>query len=115
MELPELLRKSVDKLLDAYCATHLSAGLPGHSRLTYRISGSRATLIEEEFSCPGCHRRTVRPVAQFRYHQELTQWSLHYYLGERRAWAFYLNCGPSLNLAKILHHVDADPLRMFWV
>jgi len=114
MELPEFLRKSVDKLLAGYCAARPAAGLHGPSRLTYRLSGSRATLIEEQLCCPGCRQRTVRPVAQFRYHRELTQWSLHYYQGERRAWAFYLNCGPSLDLAKILRHVDADPLRMFW-
>lgn len=113
MELPELLRKSVDKLLATYCAARLPADLHGHARLIYRLSGCRATLIEEQLSCPGC-RRTVRPVAQFRYHRELTQWSLHYYQGERRTWAFYLNCGPCLNLAKILRHVEADPLHMFW-
>ena len=114
MELPELLRKSVSKLLADYCETHVPAGPAGHCRLIYRLSGNRATLIMEQFICPGCRRRTVRPVAQFRYHHELTQWSLHYYQGERRTWAFYLNCGPCLNLAKILRHVEADPLRMFW-
>jgi len=114
MELPELLRKSADKLLTNFCATHPSSEQHGHSRLIYRLSGSRATLIEEQYCCPGRRQRTVRPIAQFRYHRELTQWSLHYYLGDRRAWAFYLNCGPSLDLAKILRHVDADPLRVFW-
>lgn len=114
MELPELLRKFTIKLLSDYCAQQPLSRRQGTSQLIYRLSGSRATLIEEQFSCPGCRKKMVRPVAQFRYHPELTQWSLHYYQGERRAWAFYLNCGPSLDLAKILRHVDADPLRMFW-
>ncbi|MDY0270650.1 DUF3024 domain-containing protein [Trichloromonas sp.] len=114
MELPELLRKSADKLLGAYCAGRPLARHSRHFRLIYRINGVRATLIEEQFSCPACRQRTIRPIAQFRYHAELTQWSLHYYLSDRRTWAFYLNCRPSLNLAGMLRHVDADPLRMFW-
>ncbi len=115
MELPELVKQSVNKLLSEYCERQASCCVPSHTRLIYKVATNRATLIEEQCCLHGREHRSVRPVAQFRYHQELLQWSLHYYNSARKIWVFYLNCNPTLNLAKILKHVDDDPLHMFWI
>jgi Protein of unknown function (DUF3024) len=113
MALPQLLKKSADKLLTQYCAGHDSRCGQHSTRLNYCISDNRVTLLEEQQGCPMQERRPARPVAQFRYQQNLMQWSLHYF-SLSSTWVFYLNCGPSLDLSKILRHVDADPFGMFW-
>jgi hypothetical protein len=113
MSLPQLLKKSADKLLSAYCAEQNRHREKPRTRLSYRIASNRVTLLEERHccSCPSaCH---TRPVAQFRYQQDLMQWTLHYF-GPGRNWVFYLNFGPNLDLSKILRHVDKDPFGMFW-
>ncbi|MEJ2199671.1 MAG: hypothetical protein P8X63_01445 [Desulfuromonadaceae bacterium] len=67
MSLPQLLKKSADKLLSAYCAEQNRHREKPRTRLSYRIASNRVTLLEERHccSCPSaCH---TRPVAQFRY------------------------------------------------
>lgn len=115
MELPELIKQSAKKLLSEYCETRVSCRARNQTRLTYNVGGNRATLMEERCCRLEQGNGSIRPVAQFRYHQTLLQWSLHYYNSGRKIWVFYLNCNPTLNLAKILKHVDDDPLGMFWI
>ncbi len=114
MAIPELLRKSAEKLLSEYCDEREPCCELNHTRLTFRIGGDRATLIEERWAYLEQGHWLIRPVAQFRYNADLVQWSLHYYNSSKKTWVFYLNFGPSLDLAKILRHVDDDPLRTFW-
>lgn len=113
MALPQFLRKSADKLFFEYCAERDCGCGQLHPGLSYRIGGNRVTLFEQQRRCPMQAPTRTRPVAQFRYQPELKQWSLHYRHNGVN-WVFYPNCGPSLDLAKILRHVDADPLGMFW-
>lgn len=114
MPLPELLRKFAEKLLTEYCDNREPCCEQNHTRLTFRIGGNRVTLIEERWAYLEQGRWLIRPVAQFRYNSDMAQWSLHYFNSNQKAWVFYLNYGPCLDLAKILKHVDADPLSMFW-
>jgi len=113
MALPQLLEKSAEKLFAAYCDERECCCERNHTRLSFKIGGDRVTLFEERWAYLEPGRWLVRPVAQFRYQPELLQWSLHYF-NPATHWVFYLNCGPSLDLAKMLRHVDDDPLRTFW-
>ncbi len=114
MALPELLRKSAEKLLDEFCREREACCLQNHSRLIYRIGSNRITLMEERWACFQLGGRQVQPAAQFRYHSDMLQWSLHYFNPSQKSWVFYLNAGPCLDLSKLLRHVEADPLHMFW-
>ena len=40
--------------------------------------------------------------------------SYYDYPDRGRRWRFYLNTPPSLDLEKLLRHLDADPLQLFW-
>jgi hypothetical protein len=115
MALPDLLKKSAEKLLTTYCDEREHCCEQNHTRLTFKIAGDRVTLFEERWAYLEPGRWLSRPVAQFRYLPELLQWSLHYYNNANQSWAFYLNCGPSLDLSKMLRHVDDDPLGAFWL
>ena len=79
MSLPELLKKSAEKLLSTYCSEHNFHCTDVPSRLSYRIGDNRVTLLEELSGCPCLSSCNARPVAQFRYQPDLTQWTLHYY------------------------------------
>ncbi len=115
MALPELVRKSAEKILARYCAAKEPPGIPGQGRIRFNIRDDHITLYAEEqgaFSDPPC-RRTASPVAQFRYNHDLGQWTLHY-PDRDHTWRFYLNAGPALDLTKLLRHLDEDPLGIFW-
>ncbi len=114
MPLPELIRKTAERLLSEYCESHTADCCQSQSRLNYSIGNDKVTLIEERREHLEMDHWLPRPVAQFRYHHDLCQWTLHY-RNYSEQWVFYLNCGPSLDLAKLLHHVDQDPLDLFWL
>ncbi|WP_291316591.1 DUF3024 domain-containing protein [Desulfuromonas sp.] len=61
----------------------------------------------------GPHPSPAAPLAQFRFHSELGQWTLHY-PGAQNRWHIFLNAGPTLNLERLLRHLDEDPLNLFW-
>ncbi len=113
MALPELVRKSAEKHLDRYCAQKVPQGFRDRLKITYAIEGETITLsaLQVDPTQPGSWQRV--PVAQFRYIALLQQWSLHYPNGRQR-WVFYQNAPPTLHFGKLLQHLDADPLRLFW-
>lgn len=111
--LPELVKRLVEKALSRYCRAKVTACAEGLVRLGYEIQDDKVTLYEEKRDALESGHRIVRPVAQFRYNHDLHQWTLHYHdHGDR--WRFYLNVGPSLDLGKLLKHLDEDPVHTFW-
>ena len=110
MTLPELVRRQAEIILQEYCA-----GRPGNRRgdqkLAFEIVGECATLFAETEGSGAV--RAEHSIARFCYNHQLHQWTLHY-PDRSREWRFYLNAGPTLNLGKLLHHVDEDPFGIFW-
>lgn len=113
MALPELVRKSAEKQLSRYCARKVPECVRHRLRLSYEIDGDVITLtaVRAEPHQSGQWQRV--PVAQFRYVADLQQWTMHY-TDARKRWFFYQNASPTLHLGKLLQHLDADPLRLFW-
>lgn len=112
IEIPDLVRKTAEKLLTGYCAGKNLAIACGSVGLRYEIEANCLTLLT--MPCHPCCSEETRPIARFCYSPVLCQWTLHRPApgGE---WQFYPNAGPSLNLEKLLRHVDEDPLRIFWL
>jgi hypothetical protein len=113
MALPELVRRTAEKTLARYCSGQLPDCAREQGRLAFRIHDDHITLFAERAAAEGSGAPVAIPVARFRFSHELGQWSLHHPAGERY-WRFYLNAGPSLDLGKLLRHLDADPLHFFW-
>ncbi len=112
MTLPELVRRSMEKTLEQYCRERSSACPCGGPRLQYLVRDCAVTLVEEEGCAGGGGAGEGRPIAQLRFNAELAQWTLHY-PDPSGNWCFYLNASPSLNLEKLLRHLDEDPLHTF--
>lgn len=112
MPLPQLVRKTAEKLLHDYCQAKMISCAHGEARLRFLLEEDGAVLFQEQCACRG-EASVARPVARFRYSPDLAQWTLHY-PGPERRWLFYLNAGPSLDLGKLLRHLESDPLGIFW-
>ena len=112
MSLPELLRRSAEKQLLEFCRSRSDCD-PAASRLDFRVEDDHITLYLES-GVEGDHpSRVVTPIGRLRFDPYLNQWTLHYPISGDR-WSFYLNAGPSLDLGKLLQHIDRDPLHVFW-
>ncbi|MDH7500319.1 MAG: DUF3024 domain-containing protein [candidate division NC10 bacterium] len=113
MALPELIRKSVEKKLEHYCAARVPPELRGKVRLGYKIRGNSVTLAESRphFSDPSIWVDIV--VAQFRYDPSQRRWTL--YCADRNSrWMEYLDARPTSDLDELLREVDEDPTGIFW-
>jgi len=113
MALPELLKKRAEKLLGNYCRSRVPSWLKEELRLSFTIEGDVATVFQERRRCQGTCEWFRFPLAQFRYSDTLTQWTLHHF-ADNQKWRFYLNANPSLDLSKLIEAVDDDPLGYFW-
>ncbi len=113
MPLPPLIRRTAEKILTRYCEEHRPACACEQSRLFFRFKDDHFTLFAERPAASGTGEGVASPVARFRFSHELGQWTLHNPDREGR-WRFYQNAGPSLDLEKLLRHLDADPLHLFW-
>jgi len=112
MPLPDLVRRSAEKLLTRYCTERVPPCARDQLRLSFRTRGDQITLFAGRTEQADGKWR-IRPVARFCFSHELAQWTLHYPDQECR-WRFYLNAPPCLDLEKLLRHLDADPLHFFW-
>jgi len=108
MELPELVQKNAEKLIDGLCMRLNND--PGERCLFgYKREGDAFTL----YSRQNLDQQVVtHPVARFRYCGELGQWSLQN-MDEQQHWRVYLNVGPSLNLGQLIVHVEQYPFGVF--
>lgn len=111
MPLPELIRRNAQKLLSEFCDRPIPAPEGEEARLRFTLEEEGAVLCEERRLAP-LDVWTTRPLARFVYNPELAQWTLHY-VGPSGRWHFYLNAAPSLDLAKLLRHVESDPFGHF--
>ncbi len=113
MAIPEFVKKSAEKALSEYIASHVPPCMCHEIRLRFELEEGQVTLFQDrrDTARPGMWLRL--PVAQFRFNEELVQWTLHYH-DEANRWRFYLNASPTLNLGKLLKVVDDDVLNVFW-
>jgi len=110
MALPELVQRKAEKSLELFCAERISeeTSVP---RLRFALDGE--TYIIWQLAARSGEPEADQPVAQLRYHEVLSQWTLHYPGADGR-WRLYLNSGPTLDLDKLLAHLETDPFQTFW-
>lgn len=113
MPVPDLVQRTAEKILTEYCESR--SGSCGQVRpgLHFETGDDGITL----WGRTGCQHSAgaghLRPVARFCFSDSLGQWTLHC-PDPDHGWRFYLNATPALDLKKLLHHIDDDPLGVFW-
>lgn len=113
MILPELVRRSAEKVLTEYCEERVPYCARHQIDLRFELEGASLDLFLVEADVAGTEFPGETPLARFRFIADLGQWTLHYPAAERR-WVFYLNAAPTLDLRRLLHALDQDPFGLFW-
>ena len=112
MPLHKLLRTVVEMQLADYCDRRVPVHLRDRVRMTFRIHGNYVTLFEER-RLPDSETRWARyRIAQFRYDEDTSMWSVYWENGADR-WERY-DAPPSRSLKDLLKVVDANPRGCFF-
>jgi hypothetical protein len=108
--LPELVQRKAEQSLQRFCTECFREGFAA-PQLRFALDDD--TYIIWQVATRSGEPDTDQPIAQIRYHAVLGQWTLHYPSGDGR-WRLYLNSGPTLDLDKLLQHLETDPFQTFW-
>lgn len=109
MNLPELVGRNAERSLTRFCESN-NRGESHLPRLRYSVNEDICILWQLASRSGELERE--HPLAQLRYHDSLGQWTLHYLDAEGR-WRLYLNSGPTLDIDKLLRHLQDDPFQFF--
>lgn len=105
--IPELVFKSAQKRLQAFCSVPVTRS--GHEYLVL------LEPFEEgfELSVSRFDSEQAIPLARLLFSPELNQWTLHRPREEGR-WSYVAEAGGALDLSRLLHYLEHDPLNIFW-
>lgn len=107
MLIPELVRRKAEQLLADYAEQRID-----HLNCPHVILEQFWYESGVDLSCrDGCN--PPWPVARFQYLPELHQWFL-FAPAEKGQWRPCLDIRPSLDLVRLLQHLNADPFNLFW-
>lgn len=113
MELDEVTKKRIEKVLKKYCQEKVPLAWKCKIKLKYSICGNSVTLVEERLLFRSEIKRVKNLIAQFRYDYESGKWTLYWRKGNEQ-WDIYTEVDPSLNLFDLIEEMDKDPLGIFW-
>jgi hypothetical protein len=114
VSLPEVLRESVRRTLEAYCAKRDPSSVRHKVRLVVDFDGPRVTIYEERPPWDGRGDAWTRGgVGRFRYSAKDETWTL-YWRDRHSKWHLYEDVRPSPTIDRLLSEVDRDPTGIFW-
>lgn len=114
MALPVLTQHLAQTKLAAYCAQKIPADIRDRVRLDVELEGEKLTLIESRPHIRNHETWTHLPVAQFRYNQGSSTWSLYCpHLGNPEVWRPY-PAKPQHDLGQLIKLLDEDETGAFW-
>ncbi|WP_437178211.1 DUF3024 domain-containing protein [Geomonas subterranea] len=109
MPLPDIEQHRADKLLTTFCDKRVPPHARGHVKMTYKLTGNKAILIESRPYYDDPTKWTEMPIAQFEYSATSKSWSLYAYNRNDKRMAYAK--GP---LEYLIKAVDQDPTGIFW-
>jgi hypothetical protein len=113
MALPETERFRVEKLLLAYCEKRIPAHVRDQIKLTFRITGNKALLLESRPLYSDPNEWIEMKVSQFEYNPETNRWTLYCFDRNSKRRDYKPNFKEKI-FEKLLAEVDADPTGIFW-
>jgi len=109
MPLPEIEQHRVDKLLSDFCDKRVLPHARDQVRMIYKVTGSKAILIESRPFLQNPSVWTETPIAQFEYNATAKTWSLYAY--DRNDKRKLFSKGP---LEHLIQEADKDVTGIFW-
>lgn len=113
MPLPDLVKHSAKKKIEAFCERRVPAHVRDQIRLTIKFRGSSMTLIENRPYFRDPSTWTEAPIAQFRFDTDKRSWKL-YSRDRNSRWHEYDFTEPRSSLDELIEEVDRDPTGIFW-
>ena len=114
MALPEIVRASALRKLDAYCERRAPAHVHGEVRVQARVRGDKITIVERRAPWRPDYgpEWTECKVAQIAFHAAMRTWELFAYdRNERRIdYPFLL---PTRDLDAVIDELERDPICIF--
>ena len=107
-EIPELVYRSAEKTLQAFCAQPLFRSGHQHLVLMEPCSGGFDLLVSRFDS----EQQIL--LARLQYIPELEQWTIHRPRGNDR-WSYVPEAGGTLDVSRLLRYLEHDPLNIFWL
>jgi hypothetical protein len=115
MSLPELVRRTAESKVAAFCDRRVPAHARDEVRLEYSILGDAVTIVE----CRPPWRVDFGPewtsmkIAQLRYDAKTKTWTL-WWADRAERWDRYWDVDASPNIDELLSEIDEDPTGIFW-
>jgi len=111
--LPDTTRRSIDDMLNAFCAKRVPAHLHDQIRLDFQFRGDSVTLYEERPAYFNPRQWVKTVVAQFRYSSSSNTWTL--YCADRNSrWHKYMDTEATPDFHSLLDEINEDPTGIFW-
>lgn len=105
--IPEFVQRHAEQLITEFCRQRL-AGVGAHDLRLERVWNGDSIQLRGRQGDAVCW-----PIARFLYVAQLGQWCL-FAPAHAGMWRPYLDSSPSLDLARLVRHLDADPFGLFW-
>jgi hypothetical protein len=113
MPIAAALKHEVDRSLAAFCEYRVPPRERSKVRLTHQWCGNKITLVEQRPNWRNPAQWVDCPIAQFRFHYQDEEWSLHCRDHNMR-WCSYDEHPGSPTINRLLAEVDRDPSGIFW-
>lgn len=116
MVLPELIRRSAERRVTAFCEGRVPTHVRDQVRLEVGIRGNAITIFERRpffRSRPDVDEWSKMKIAQLRYDVDSKEWSL-YWADRNGRWHRYWELEPAVSLDPLLREIDKDPTAIFW-
>ncbi len=114
MPLTELIKKSAENKIRAFCENRVPPHARNQVRLAFKFRGSAITIFEERAPwSKDLKEWTSLPVAQIRYIEKTNRWQL--FCADRNSrWHKYLSKESISDIDAILEEISKDPTHIFW-
>src|SRR5208337_374334 len=109
MPLPELIKKSAEKKIQAFCENRVPPHARSQVRLTFKFRGNVVAIFEERAPWrKDLTEWTSLPVAQIKYVEKTNRWEL--FCADRNGkWHKYLSKEATSDMDAIIEEINRDP------
>jgi hypothetical protein len=113
MPISKTFKAQISLELDKFCEARIPLHARDKVRISFRWVGSKVTIFEHRPLFLEPDKWTEISVAQFRFNQDSSDWSL--YCSDRNSrWHPYLESPSRGTISDLLAEVNDDPTGIFW-
>jgi hypothetical protein len=115
MSLPDLVRRSAEGKVRAFCERRIPADARDEVRLEFSVRGNAIAIIERRppWRVDFGPEWSSMKIAQLRYDAATQTWSL-WWADRNERWNSYWDVDPTPDIDDLLREIGEDPTAVFW-